>query len=94
MSGINEEDKKLYLKRVDWLRKNVALDDIYDFAEQALTCADFLIRKWNEWEDIQEEILKDTAPGKMIKNIMTLRLLHNQNYTGGISLVNTFEDIA
>lgn len=87
-----EEARKLYLKRVCFLRNNVAPDDIYEFAEQALACADFFLNKWNEWEDIAKEVDNNTDAGQWIKNLVGLRILEKQNYLGGIAVNSTFKD--
>jgi len=83
----DQEASELFIRRVSWLKKNLSYDEIYEFAEQALTCADFFLGKWNEWEDIADEVNKNTTAGQWIKNLVGLRILEKKGYEGRVNVV-------
>ena len=69
-----DEEKKKVLQKfkedVAWLKQNIGQDDIYEFAQQALTGASYFIHKWSEWVDIEDEVDKDKVTAAWIKNII------------------------
>jgi hypothetical protein len=83
---MNDEEKEIeeFNKNVEWLRKNVAPDDIYEFAEQALMAADFFIVRLGEWIDLIEESKKDKLLEGWLKNSLVIRILKNANAQGVI----------
>lgn len=89
----NEEANKRYERKVSFLRKNIPPDDIYEFAEQALTCAEFFLSKWNDWVDINEECEKHRPVEMWVKNLVGLRILEKQGYNQGISVKPLPEDL-
>jgi hypothetical protein len=85
---MNEKEKKQHIdkfnKDVAWLKANVPRDDIYEFAEQALMAADFLIGRLNEWVDVVEECEDDKILEAWVKNIMGIRILRERERYGFI----------
>ena len=87
---MNETEKRIHLEKfekdVNWLRRAVPPDDIYDFAEQTLMACDYFIYKLNELNDLIEEGSKDQLLDGWLKNVMGVRLLKDQGYKGTIQV--------
>jgi hypothetical protein len=85
---MNEHDKAKHMERfeknVQWLKKNVAPDDIYEFAEQALMAADYFIGELSSWVDLVEEGEKDRVLGLWLKNVIGMRVIRDRNMQGVI----------
>lgn len=82
MSRIN---KKEFKKNVEFLRNNIPKDEIYEFAEQCLVAAEFFLFKWSQWVDLYEETEKDEIVHVWVSNVIHIRQLNEENYTGGIN---------
>ncbi len=87
-----DEVRDRYNKRIEFLRTNIAPDDIYEFAEQALAGAEFFIRRWNEWVDVGEECEKDMKTLTWVSNILGMRSLEKTGYDEGIGIDSVFLD--
>lgn len=85
---MNEYEKEKHIekfeKNVQWLKKNVAPDDIYEFAEQALMAADYFIGELSSWIDLAEEGEKDKVFGLWLKNVIGMRVIRDRNMQGVI----------
>jgi len=85
---MDEEFKEHILRKyhedVEWLKRCVSPDDIYDFAEQALIAATFFLSRWDEWVDINEEAENDRATSAWIRNILGIRMMRENGYEGPI----------
>lgn len=66
-------------KNVAWLRKSVAPDDIYEFAEQTLIACDFFIYHLKSFGSLEEQCEESKQLKFWIKNILTIRLLCHRN---------------
>lgn len=81
----------LYCKRIQFLRDNIAPDDIYEFAEQALTGGEFFLNRWSELQDIKE-ISKDCLMTRaFVNSFISMRKLCDDDYKGGIDIANPLE---
>ncbi len=82
---MDEEEKKemfnQYIQDVEWLRRSVSPDDIY---EQALIAATFFLTKWSEWVDITEESNKDSVTESWVRNIIGIRIMRDSGHEGPI----------
>jgi len=85
--------KELHKKSVEFLKNNIDVMDIYEFAEQALVFSEFFLKKWNEWVDVSEEGLKDAQVKRYVENLIKLRMLRDQDYLGGFNIkIKWFND--
>ncbi len=79
--------EKIYIKRVQFLRDNIAPDDIYEFAEQALSGSEIILRNCNiDYED------EDSLFNLVAKNLISLRKLCNEDYKGGLRIRTPWDD--
>ncbi len=74
-----EQIKALFEKNVEYLKRNIPEDEIYEFAEQTFMAAVYFIYRWNDWVDINEECLKDEIAKKWVTNIMALLRCKEKN---------------
>lgn len=76
-------DKEQFLKKfnnnVEYLRRNIPPDDIYEFCEQTAMAAVYFLRKWDEWIDMQDEMDSNPTSKKWIMNIGSLRIAQEEN---------------
>lgn len=76
---LNYEEMEYFInkfeERVEWLQRNIAPDDIYAFAQQALLGAEFMIYKYNEEVNIGIEMEKDSVLKDWVSNIMSVKTL-------------------
>lgn len=87
-----EKRREKYLRRVKFLRENIPLDDIYEFTEQALSCADFFLFMWSRYTDVIEECENDAVTHSYVFNLLGLRSLEEKGYNQGISICDFIED--
>lgn len=73
-----EKQMEMFNKNVQWLRENIAPDDIYDFAEQALMAADFFIGELSNWVNLAEEGEKDKVLALWVRNVVGMRVMRDQ----------------
>jgi len=85
---MDDEQHEAFLKKyredVEWLRRCISPDDIYEFAEQSLIAATLFLSRWDEWVDITEEAQKDRATASWIRNILGIRMMRENGYEGPI----------
>jgi len=62
-----------YNDNVVWLRQNVPMDDVYEFTEQVLMCAESFLNKLNEKTDLYQEMEDDYAFSTWVNNIAQIR---------------------
>ncbi len=74
-----DEMREEFEKNVNYLRKIVPPDDIYEFAEQTVMAAMFFLKKWGEWEDINSACDEDLVIKKWVLNIVGLIKCRNEN---------------
>lgn len=76
IDDIEEFDKK-FESRVKWLQKNVAPDDIYPFAQQALLAAEYFIYRLSDAVDLGAAMEKDKTVKEWVTNILGIRRAHD-----------------
>ena len=74
-----DELKAEFEKNVDYLRRNIPPDDIYLFCEQTFMAAMFFMKKWSDWEDINDVCKNDIISRKWISNIIGLHVCREKN---------------
>lgn len=62
-----------YKSDVEWLKRNIPPEQIYDFAEQSLMAATFFLAQWDDWVDLDEECDKSPVAKAWISNVLKLR---------------------
>lgn len=67
-----EELKAKYEQNVEYLRRNVPPEEIYEFAEQTYMATLYFLSKWSDWEDINEVCKSNPIAEKWVTNIMGL----------------------
>ena len=81
-----DELKEKFEKNVEYLKRNIAPDDIYLFAEQTFMAALFFLHKWKGCIDVKEEMAKDPITKKWITNIMGLQICKDGEIDVNINL--------
>ncbi len=67
-----EELKAMYEKNVEYLKRNIPPDEIYEFAEQTYMATLYFLSKWSDWEDVNQVCQDDPVASKWVRNIMSL----------------------
>ena len=76
-------EREKFEERSLWLRERIAPDDIYDFAEQTIMCAEFFLMKFINYVELEKEMRKDKVLDVWVKNIVSIRFLKNSGASGG-----------
>lgn len=71
--------REKFAKNVDYLKRNIPPDDIYEFAEQTFMAAMFFMYKWSDWTDLIQESENDDVAKKWIANIVGLHHMKVEN---------------
>jgi len=83
-------------KRIKWIQRNIAPDDIYMFAEQALMGAEFFMGLWAHGKNLTEECGRCPLLGQWLNNIAGFRYLRDKDQDCKINLefkvLEHFED--
>lgn len=84
-------DKKEFLeayeKNVDWLKRNIPPDDIYDFTEQTFMAAMFFLKKYTDTlDDVKHELESDKIFQKWTRNIFGLMHCRDNNIDTQVDL--------
>lgn len=87
------EIKKRFEFNVNYLRRNVPPDDIYEFAEQTRMAAMYFLIKWQEHADLRREVLDNESSRKWIANILGLDrcMANNQDLSLDLGLESVDE---
>lgn len=86
---MEEDEKKLieeYRRHVDWLRQRVPRDDVYDFAQQMILSAEYILAELGKHADIQKIMHKDPVMRQWIENVMSIHFMKESGYQG---IINT-----
>ncbi len=75
-----------YNSDIQWLRDHVALDDVYDFAQQCLMSSNYFLYRLSTFMDIGEEVKNDPALRNKVKSLLALQLMKK---TGSTEMINT-----
>lgn len=73
-------------KDVIWLQQHLPPDDVYQFCQQALIGAAFLVEKWKNGENFSELAQNDPLTRVWLQNIFGILGLQRTNVKG---LINT-----
>lgn len=86
---MDEADKILlqnYRKQVEWLMQRVPRDDIYDFAQQMIISAEYILAALGEHADVQKIMDNDPVMKQWIDNVMSIHFMKEKGFTG---IINT-----
>lgn len=86
---MDEADKHLlqeYRKSVEWLIARVPRDDIYDFAQQMIMSAEYILAALGEHADVQKLMDKDPVLRQWIDNVMSIHFMKRDGFNG---IINT-----
>ena len=86
------EARKDYEESIQWLRKHVPLDDIYEFAHQMLSNSEFLIVILNKELDLIESMKQDDALRQCIANVCNIHRLKKQGFQGILNITPTWKE--
>jgi hypothetical protein len=82
---IEAEAIEEFNKEVEWLKKVVAPEDIYIFANQALLGAHYFLNQWSDWVDIRKECEKDKYTHGWVHNLCGIHKLRALGITEKLS---------
>jgi hypothetical protein len=68
----SQEMREMFEKNVNYLKRNIAPDDIYEFSEQTFMAALFFLKKWSEKSSVGEACIADPVAQKWVNNILGL----------------------
>lgn len=87
---------EIYIKRVQFLRDNIAPDDIYEFAEQALSGSEVILRDYVNNSDVPYMGLEPKEDNNLVElvvaNLVTIRKLCESGYKGGLRIRTPWDD--
>lgn len=86
---MDEADKLMllqYRKQVEWLMERVPRDDIYDFAQQMIISAEYILACLGEHANVQKIMDTDPIMKQWIDNVMSIHFMKESGYTG---IINT-----
>ncbi len=81
-----EEYAKNYRESVDFLKRNIAHEDIHDFAEQAIRAAEYFLDHWNKWEDVSAVCRENQVAHIYVSNILTIRKLKDASVIDSLNI--------
>ena len=75
---MKKEYAEKYQRHVDWIRRNIAPDDIYDFAQQSLMASIYLLKVLDD-EDILIRCLENKITLKWCQNIISVAVKQDED---------------
>lgn len=81
-----DEVMSRFEKDVIWLRNHLPPDDVYQFCQQCLLGAVFLVDKWKSGKDFQELANKDPLTRVWLQNIYGILALQNTDIDGIVNV--------
>lgn len=73
------KNREYFEKNIQWIKKNVAPDDIYIFAEILLACGKYFFDQWTDLIDYEAEIEKNPASRHFIINFAKIVMAQSQD---------------
>lgn len=76
-----EQFKEEFEKNVEFLKKTIPQDKIYEMAEKFYMAAMFFMFKWSDWEDVEDYIKHNPTADYYIGNFSKIQAQkRDQNY--------------
>jgi hypothetical protein len=87
---MSKSDRMSYDDNVRWLRQHVPMDDVYEFAEQTIMCAEYFLANLNGVMDLGSKMQNDKIFAGWVKNLVGIRAIKEQNIN--ISIKTRFKE--